>query len=151
MDITKDDILAMTGDLLESDPAPSVFVKMSDGRLRRMVDWRSLTTRRKRRQEMNESIFEDTVTMLIGALVVTAIIVFVRGCSLKNTPVGCDYTANVVVDKSEKVEYAVSNAVADVESRRFALVGVEVVHDRLTKRWRVSAQGIERAKLLKED
>lgn len=62
--------------------------------------------------------------------------------------VGCDYKTIVKVDDSSKVEWAISNAVNDVESRNFVVtkLDVETWHN---KEFRVTCGGVDKANLLK--
>ena len=61
-----------------------------------------------------------------------------------------DYTCTITVDKSEKIEQAVSNSIEEVKSRNFKIIGLEVrcVSDGTKK---IICQGITEANLIKED
>lgn len=61
-----------------------------------------------------------------------------------------DYACIVTVDKSEKIEQAVSNSIEDVKSRNFKLIGLEVrcISDGTKK---IICEGITEANLIKED
>ncbi len=61
-----------------------------------------------------------------------------------------DYTCTITVDKSEKIEQAISNSIEDVKSRNFKLIGLEVrcVSDGTKK---IICNGITEANLIKED
>ena len=67
----------------------------------------------------------------------------------ENTPLGFDYSTEIVVDKSEKIPAAISNAIAKVVSKDFDLVYLCVRCTEIPAlRYRVEARGIERGNLL---
>lgn len=61
-----------------------------------------------------------------------------------------DYTCIVTVDKSERIDQAISNSIEDVKSRNFKLIGLEVkrISDGTKK---IICKGITEANLIKED
>lgn len=62
--------------------------------------------------------------------------------------VKCDYTISIKVDDSSKVEWAISNAVKDVESRKFIVNKLDVTTWR-NQRFTVTCGGIDKSNLLK--
>ena len=67
-----------------------------------------------------------------------------------STPIQYDYQSVVEVDKSEKVERAISNAVQSVTSRNFVLTGIEITHCTFgCDKFVVKARGCEQATILK--
>ncbi len=81
----------------------------------------------------------------IGALIAIIIILSVpsRYSSIRN-----DYTREIVVDDSSKVEQAISNAVNDVVSRNFIVKMVDVKFDWLNEKYVISCGGIDRGNLI---
>lgn len=59
-----------------------------------------------------------------------------------------DYTREIVVDDSSKVEQAISNAVDDVVSRDFIVKTVDVKFDWLDEKYVISCGGIDRGNLI---
>ena len=61
-----------------------------------------------------------------------------------------DYTCTITVDKSEKIEQAVSNSIEEVKSRNFKIIGLEVrcMSDGTKK---IICRGITEANLIKDD
>ena len=84
------------------------------------------------------------ICALLVCLVLLALVIF--------TPdtVRPDYTVTICVDKSEKVEQAVSNAMHEVVRRDFLLTEL-VVHRTLGGGFVVRCRGIERGNLLSLD
>ena len=60
-----------------------------------------------------------------------------------------DYKCQIVVDKYEKIPQAMTNAVSDVTSRDFIVIGLDVEKYPLSKTYSVTCKGITRARLLK--
>ena len=59
-----------------------------------------------------------------------------------------DYTREIVVDDSSKVEQAISNAVNDVVSRDFVVKTVDVKFDWLNEKYVIFCGGIDRGNLI---
>ena len=64
--------------------------------------------------------------------------------------IGRDYTKTIEVDSSEKVEYAISNAVHDVKSRNFVVNTLSVKYCWINKTFTVRCGGIDRGNLFKK-
>ena len=88
-----------------------------------------------------------------GAVAVIAFIIFVIVSHVDTTTLlEYDYKTVVEVDKSEKVESAISNAIQSVTSRDFVLTGLEITHPTfLCHKFVIKAKGRERVKILKMD
>lgn len=93
---------------------------------------------------MNGKIIE--VCIAAAAVCVLALVV----CTFVPGPVSPDYTITVCVDKSEKVEQAVSNAMHEVVRRDFVPAGLSVQRT-LDGGFAVRCKGIERGNLLSLD
>lgn len=63
-------------------------------------------------------------------------------------PVRAEYTFEVDVDKSEKVEQVLANGVEDVKSRDFIIIGTSVRYCWIDKTFNVRVQGIRKGTLL---
>ena len=61
-----------------------------------------------------------------------------------------DYTCNITVDKSEKIEQAISNCFEDIKSRNFIVIGLEVRRNSNGKK-EIICKGITKANLIKDD
>ena len=61
-----------------------------------------------------------------------------------------DYMKTITVDSSEKVEYAISNAVHDVKSRNFVVNTLSVKYCWIDKTFVIRCGGIDRGNLLKK-
>lgn len=96
------------------------------------------------------STTEQIAATFFGVLLL-AFIVFVIWVKIDaSTPIQYDYQSVVEVDKSEKVEWAISNAVQSVTSRNFVLTGIEITHLTVCcDKFVVKARGCERATILK--
>ena len=64
--------------------------------------------------------------------------------------IGRDYTKIIEVDSSEKIEWAISNAVHDVKSRDFVVKYLNVDYCWVDKTFRIECGGIERGNLLRK-
>ena len=64
--------------------------------------------------------------------------------------IGRDYTKTIEVDASEKIEWAISNAVNDVKSRDFIVKYLNVEYCWIDKTFKVECGGIERGNLLRK-
>lgn len=97
------------------------------------------------------STIEQTATAAVFGVLLLAFIVFVIWVKIDtSTPIQYDYQSVVEVDKSEKVEWAISNAVQSVTSRNFVLTGIEITHRTFCcDKFVVKARGCERATILK--
>lgn len=93
-----------------------------------------------------EKIFTVFFSVLIFAFIILIVGVHVD----TSTPIQYDYQSVVEVDKSEKVEWAISNAVHSVTSRNFVLTGIEITHRTFCcDKFVVKARGCEQATILK--
>ena len=93
---------------------------------------------------MNGKIVEVCIAAV--AVCVLALVI----CTFVPDPVSPDYTVTVCVDKSEKVEQAVSNAMREVVRRDFVPAGLSVQRT-LNGGFMVRCKGIERGDLLSLD
>lgn len=66
----------------------------------------------------------------------------------EEVPVKTDYVSQIVVDKSEKVEWALSNAVENVRSRNFVVTSVKTTYVRTTGNFVIECGGTELAHVL---
>ena len=75
--------------------------------------------------------------------------VFLIGFAICYSPVGVtsDYSTRISVDKSDKIESAISNVVSDLGKRDFVPVHLEVNWHPLGKTYVIYAKGIDRNKL----
>ena len=81
------------------------------------------------------------------AIAVLLALVFI----LAPEPIMYDYRFSVDVDKSEKIETAVSNVVNDICRRDFIVTGLEVKWHPAKRYWRVYGTGTSRARILEKD
>ena len=96
------------------------------------------------------STIEKIFTAFFSVLILAFIVLVVIWATNTSTPIQYDYQSVVVVDKSEKVEWAISNAVQSVTSRNFVLTGIEIIHCTFgCDKFVVKARGCERATILK--
>jgi len=93
---------------------------------------------------MNGKIVEVCIAAV--AVCVLALVV----CTLVPAPVHPDYTVTIRVDRSEKVEQAVSNAMHEVVRRDFVPADLDVQRT-LNGGFVVRCRGIERGNLLNLD
>ena len=87
---------------------------------------------------------EAIVIVLI--IIVTAAMVI--GLQPAYKQIETQYTRAIRVDKSEKIEHVLSNAVEDVTSRKFIVVSTAVKQGVVDDDFIVEVKGIDRAKLL---
>ena len=69
--------------------------------------------------------------------------------STESRQVKADYTSQVVVDKSEKVPWAISNAMENVRSRNFVMTNLKTIYVRMTGNFVIECSGTEEAHVLK--
>lgn len=69
-------------------------------------------------------------------------------CMFFYSAVECDYKTTVEVDDSSKVEWAISNAMNNIESRNFIVTRLDV-ETWLDRKFRVTCGGVDKANLLK--
>lgn len=81
---------------------------------------------------------------------ITICVLALVACTFVPAPVRPDYTIAICVDKPEKVEQAVSNAMHEVVRRDFVLSGL-VIQRTLNGGFMVRCRGIERGNLLNLD
>ena len=87
------------------------------------------------------------ISPIIIAIAVILALVFI----LAPEPIVYDYSFGVEVDKSEKIETAISNVVNDICRRDFVVTGLEVKWHPAKRYWRVYGTGTSRADILKKD
>ena len=63
------------------------------------------------------------------------------------TPVESEYSTTISVDKSDKIETAISNVVSDLKRKDFVPVSLSVDWHPLSKTYVIYASGIDRTKL----
>lgn len=93
---------------------------------------------------MNGKIVEVCIVAAFICVLLLALVIFMP------TPVRPDYTVTICVDKSEKVEQAVSNAMHEVVRRDFVPAGLAIQRT-LNGGFTVRCKGIERGNLLNLD
>lgn len=81
------------------------------------------------------------------SLILAITIVF--GIATRPNPIFGDYSKEVVVDNSEKVERALEIAIEDVKSRRFVVVKIDTLS--CGGKFIVKCYGIDKGNLLKMD
>ena len=95
---------------------------------------------------MKETIKETIIVTVVLLFLLAALVLF---CSIPAyTQVDTQYTRSICVDKSEKIEQALSNAVEDVTSRKFIVVSTSVKKRRIDDSFVVEVKGIDRGSLL---
>ena len=94
----------------------------------------------------------ETFKWLFGLIVFLAIIAFAIFL-IWAAPEGIhsDYDTQITVDKAEKIQQAVSNAVNDVTSRGFIVIDLDVDRFPVTGNYGITVRGITQANLLKKD
>lgn len=84
---------------------------------------------------------------IIGAIILA--IVLVIGLQPAYNQINAQYSRRIYVDKSEKIEQALSNAVEDVTSRRFIVVGTSVKQCVINNdEFIIEVNGVDRGHLL---
>lgn len=83
---------------------------------------------------------------IVGILLVISTIVWVL-CDNSPIQLQSDYTAKISVDKPDKIETVISNAVSDLKRRDFVPVNLVVKWYPALKAYKIYASGIDRAKL----
>lgn len=91
------------------------------------------------------------MTKVIVPIVCISILIGVIGYAICSAPtmLRSEYTTKISVDKPDKIENAISNAVADLEKRDFVPVDLDVMWHPASKTYVVYARGIDRTKLSK--
>ena len=86
---------------------------------------------------------------LIVQIMVILLIVFMVVFALCQSPVQLpsEYSTRISVDKPDKIENAISNAVSDLRKRDFVPINLEVNWHPASKTYVVYARGIDRTKL----
>ena len=91
--------------------------------------------------------------IVFGAFLTLIVLIGIGGIlyaiSTESQQVKADYTSQVVVDKSEKVPWAISNAMENVRSRNFVMTGLKTVYVRTTGNFVIECSGTEEAHVLK--
>ena len=87
------------------------------------------------------------LVLLVGSLLIVVGMCF----AIYYSPVQVhfDYSTRISVDKPDKIENAISNAVSDLEKRNFVPVSLEVNWHPRSKTYVVYARGIDRTHLSK--
>ena len=87
--------------------------------------------------------------IVFGAFLILIVLIGIGGIlyaiSTESQQVKADYTSRIVVDKSEKVEWALSNAVENVRSRNFVVTSVKTTYVRTTGNFVIECGGTELA------
>ena len=86
------------------------------------------------------------IAQIVGILLIISIVVWVL-CDCSPVQLRYDYTAKVSVDKPDKIENAISNAVSDLRKRDFVPVSLAVKWYPAIKSYKIYASGIDRTKL----
>ena len=82
---------------------------------------------------------------IVGILLIVVVVGFALYYS--PVPVTAEYSTRICVDKSDKIENAISNVVSDLKKRDFVPVHLEVKWLPLGKTYEVYTKGIDRTKL----
>lgn len=77
------------------------------------------------------------------------LIAFLIGFALYYSPVqvSAEYSAEISIDRPDKIENAISNVVSDLKKRDFVTVYLEVKWYPAIKTYKIYARGIDRTKL----
>ena len=86
------------------------------------------------------------ILQIVGILLVISIIVWVL-CDCSPIQLQYDYTEKISVDKPDKIETVISNAMSDLRRRDFVPVNLAVKWYPAIKTYKIYASGIDRAKL----
>lgn len=93
------------------------------------------------------------VEIVFGAFLILIILIGTGGIlyaiGTESQQVKADYTSQVVVDKSEKVSWAISNAMENVRSRNFVITGLKTIYVRTTGNFVIECSGTEDVHVLK--
>ena len=93
--------------------------------------------------------------ILFGAFLILIVLIGIGGilyaisAEPQQVKVKVDYTSRVVVDKSEKVPWAISNAMENVRSRNFVMTGLKTIYVKSTGNFVIECSGTEDAHVLK--
>lgn len=93
------------------------------------------------------------VEIVFSALLILTVLIGIGGilyaiCT-ESQQIKADYTSQVVVDKSEKVPWAISNAMENVQSRNFVITSLKTVYMKPTGNFVIECSGTEDAHVLK--
>ena len=88
------------------------------------------------------------IMQIVGILLLISVMV---GFPIYYSPIALrtEYSTQISVDKSDKIENAISNIVYDLEKRDFVPVNLEVKWHPTSKTYVIYAMGIDRTKLSK--
>lgn len=86
-----------------------------------------------------------TISVIV---VLVAIVGLFIGLQPAFKPIDAQYSCRIEVDKSEKIEQALSNAIEDVSSRKFIVINTNVKYCAIDGHFLVEAYGIDKGKLL---
>ena len=86
------------------------------------------------------------IAQIVGILLIVFMGVFAL-CYYCPATLRTEYTTNISVDKPDKIENAISNAVSDLRKRDFVPVELEVGWYPASKTYKIYARGIDRTKL----
>lgn len=94
---------------------------------------------------MENTLKAISLIVIIIAVILTPVFI------LAPEPIVYDYSFGVSVDKSEKIETAMSNVVNDICRHDFVVTGLEVKWYPAKRCWRVYGTGTSRVSILKRD
>ena len=88
------------------------------------------------------------IAQIVGILLFISMYIFAL-CYFWPSPsvLRTEYTTNISVDKPDKIENAISNAVSDLAKRDFVPVNLKVKWHPASKTYIIYASGIDRTKL----
>lgn len=92
---------------------------------------------------------EAIVALFLGVILVGFIVAIAYWKFRNNLVMQSDYTANIVVDKCEKIPVAVSNVMWRVTSKGFIINKTSIKYSAIKKLYTVTCGGVEEATLLK--
>lgn len=95
------------------------------------------------------SYMSEKLSKIFFFLSLILAITIVFAIAMKPNPIFGDYSKEVVVDNSEKVERALEIAIEDVKSRRFVVVKIDTLS--CGGKFIVKCYGIDKGNLLKMD
>ena len=98
----------------------------------------------------SESISKIVFECIVIGLFVTLVTIMIWWFRPSYSCVKSDYTKSIKVDSISKVEQAISNAIHDVESRNFIMIGLDVsVYNK--RNFEITCRGVDRGNLLKSE
>lgn len=91
------------------------------------------------------------ILLILSPIVIGFIVPVIIWILTSNLVMKSDYTAEIVVDKSEKIPVALSNAMHRVTSKGFIINNISINHNANQGKYTIKCGGIEEATLLKYD